>query len=80
MHVKETDIKVRMPRGLKLALEKVAAERLTTVSEIMREAAIAYVTQKGFTTDQIQRANGRKRRRGRSSVGVSALHGATAVV
>jgi hypothetical protein len=42
-NTKTEDIKVRVPIAIKLALQSIAQSRLTTESEILREALLQYL-------------------------------------
>lgn len=51
---KEDEIKVRLPSSMKSALLRLADARLTSISEIAREALLQYVNQHGITADQLR--------------------------
>lgn len=50
----EREIKVRATTGMKRALQKLADERLTALSEIAREALVDYLLKRGFTKEQLR--------------------------
>lgn len=50
---KEQDIKIRVPSSMKAALEKIAASRMTTTSEIAREALLAYLAARNITVHEL---------------------------
>lgn len=47
--LKNDEIKIRMPRAIKLALKAVAGSRFTSESEVAREALLAYLSARGLT-------------------------------
>ena len=53
---KDEEIKIRVPRPMKKALVRLADHRLTTLSEVTRDALIEYVERHGYDRKAIQRA------------------------
>jgi hypothetical protein len=52
--VKTVSIQVRVPASMKAALKSLADKRLTTESEIGREAIIEYLAKRDITVDQLR--------------------------
>src|SRR5690242_6986307 len=50
---KEDDIKVRVPAAMRSALARIAQARMTTVSEIAREALLDYLAARNVTVEQL---------------------------
>jgi predicted transcriptional regulator len=55
--VKDGGIKIRVPVAMKAALKKLADARMTSESEIAREALLAYLAARGITADQLRETN-----------------------
>lgn len=51
---KEEDIKIRVPASMKVKLNAIADSRITTLSEIAREALLEYVARHGMSADQLR--------------------------